>query len=149
MKKIILYLFVLLIIISCEKVLMEKIPADNPVENFNSLWNTANEKYAYFEYKNINWNEVYDQYRPQIHNGLNNYELFDLLGSMLNELKDGHVNLTAPFDISRYNIDFFAPENFDFRLIKDHYTVWDYRITGCLIHTIYQRKNDDIGYIYY
>lgn len=128
---------------------MEDQPTDDPVTNFESLWNTANEKYSFFNYKGIDWNLVYDTYRPQINNGMNDYQLFEVLKNMMNELYDGHVNLTAPFDITRYHFKYNAPENFDFRLLKDNYIGWDYRITGPLINTIIERNEHKIGYIYY
>ena len=139
----------MLLFSSCEKALMEKDAANDPVANFESMWNTANAKYSFFAYKNINWAMVYDIYRPQIREDMSDYELFDVLGNMLNELKDGHVNLIAPFDISRYNLKQNVPENFDFRLLKDHYIGWDYQITGGLVNTIFERDNHHIGYIYY
>ncbi len=128
---------------------MEKEPTDDPVTNFEYLWNTANEKYSFFEYKGIDWNSVYDTYRPQINNGMSDYQLFTVLKNMMNELYDGHVNLTAPFDISRYHFKYNSPENFNFRLIKDNYIGWDYRITGSLINTTFERDEHQIGYIYY
>jgi len=138
-----------LILASCEKILMEKEPANDPETNFQYLWNTANEKYSFFEYKGIDWNEIYNIYHQQITSDMNEYELFDVLASMLNELKDGHVNIIAPFDISRYTFKYNAPENFDFRLLKDNYIGWDYRITGPLVNTTFERGGQQIGYIYY
>jgi hypothetical protein len=128
---------------------MEKEPVDDPVTNFEYLWNTANEKYSFFEYKGIDWNRVYDEYRPLINDNMNDIELFEVLKNMMNELQDGHVNLTAPFDVSRYHFKYDSPENFDFRLLKDNYIGWDYRITGSLINTSFERDEHQIGYIYY
>ncbi|MBN2175671.1 MAG: S41 family peptidase [Bacteroidales bacterium] len=149
MKNLILYISAFLLFASCEKILMEKEVADDPVTNFEYLWKTADEKYSFFAYKNINWNQKYNEYRIQIDNGMSQYDLFTVLKNMLNELKDGHVNLTAPFDVSRYPFAFNAPENFDFRLLEDHYIGWDYRITGSLVNTSFVRSGETIGYIYY
>jgi hypothetical protein len=149
MKKLSQLILLVFMITSCEKVLMEKEPANNPVNNFESLWKTTDEKYSFFEFKGIDWNGIYNEYRPQIIQDMNDYELFDVFKNMLNELKDGHVNLTAPFDISRYSFKYNAPENFDFRTLQDHYIGWDYRITGSLINTSFVRNGATIGYIYY
>ncbi len=149
MKKTVLLIGLLYLFTGCEKALMEKQPADDPVTNFEYLWKTADEKYSFFEYKGIDWNQVYNQYRPLVTNDLNDFELFDILAAMLNELHDGHVNLTAPFNISRYAFKYNAPENFNFRLLKDNYIGWDYRITGGLINTQFERDGHVIGYIYY
>lgn len=149
MKKVVVLFIAALLFSACEKVLMEKEPGDDPVSNFESLWNTANEKYSFFEYKNINWNDVYAEYRPQITDDMSDYQLFAVVANMMNELKDGHVNLTAPFDISRYTFKYYAPENFNFRLLQDNYIGWDYRITGALVNTTFERAEKTIGYIYY
>lgn len=128
---------------------MEEDPVDDPITNFETMWMTIDQKYSFFEYKNINWDDIYSQYKPRISNEMRAYELFEVLAEMMNELKDGHVNLTAPFDISRYDFDKEVPQNFDFRLLQDHYIGWDYRITGSLINTTFVRDSMPIGYIYY
>ncbi|MEZ5083987.1 MAG: S41 family peptidase [Bacteroidales bacterium] len=149
MKRILYLSFFIFFFSGCEKILMEKEPSNDPETNFDYLWNTANEKYSFFEYKGIDWDAVYFEYRPQVYPGMSNIKLFNVLKNMLNELQDGHVNLTAPFDVSRYDFKYNAPENFNFRLIKDHYIGWDYRITGPLINTAFERNDKLIGYIYY
>ena len=149
MKKTIYILLSIFLFTSCEKVLMEKEPSDDAVTTFENLWKTADEKYSFFDYKQIDWNLIHDEYRPKIYNDMSDYELFRVLGNMLNELKDGHVNLMSSFDISRYHINYNSPENFNFRLLKDNYIGWDYRITGSLINTSFIRDDKLIGYIYY
>ncbi len=150
MKKIISILVTIIFLLSsCEKVLIEKDPAVTPTANFEALWQTADEKYSFFEYKGIDWNEIYSAYRPQIDDNMTGEQLFDVLGSMLNELKDGHVNLTSPFNISRYSFNYPNPENFNYRLLKDNYIGWDYNITGPLVNAFIERDGHSIGYIYY
>lgn len=149
MKQFLNLILIILLFSSCEKVLMEKEPADDPVNNFEYLWKTADEKYSFFEYKNIDWNDIYDKYRPQIYPDMKKGELFYVLSEMLNQLHDGHVNLKSPFDVSRYSFTYSSPENFNFRLIKDNYIGWDYRITGSLVNTTFERNGNEIGYIYY
>jgi len=149
MRKITLIIIVIFSLTSCEKVLMEKEPSANAITTFENLWQTADEKYSFFEYKGIDWSEVYDEYKPRIYADMNDEHLFMILGSMLNELKDGHVNLIASFDISRYPITYNSPENFNFRLLKDNYIGWEYSMTGSLINTVFVREDKLIGYIYY
>ncbi|MFU8842896.1 MAG: S41 family peptidase [Bacteroidales bacterium] len=149
MKKLIFYFISIAVFAGCEKVLIEKEIADDPVTNFEYLWKTVDEKYSFFEYKGIDWDQVYNSYRPLITPDLNRAQLFSVLKNMLNELKDGHVNLSASFDVSRYDFKFNAPENFNFRLLQDHYIGWNYRITGPLINTIIVRDDRKIGYIRY
>ncbi|MDT0554751.1 S41 family peptidase [Patiriisocius hiemis] len=66
---------------------------EQPIKNFDKLWNEFNDRYANFEIKNINWNEIYKKYRPLINENTTNDSLFKVCNNMLLELKDGHVNL--------------------------------------------------------
>ena len=79
----------------------EEFPND-PHGNFDALWKEIDEHYCFFKYKNIDWNEVGERYRAQIHPEMSSTELFDVCASMLSELKDGHTNLISSFNVSRY-----------------------------------------------
>lgn len=95
----ILSLFLLLSLLSCGD---EVEYTDSPQENFEALWRILDENYCFFEYKNVDWDEVHDRYQVQITDSMDQFALFDVLGNMLAELKDGHTNLISPFDMSRY-----------------------------------------------
>ena len=75
---------------------------NNPRGNFEALWSIIDENYCFFEYKDIDWNSVYTAYSARVTSEMSNESLFKLMGEMLAELKDGHVNLTASHDITRY-----------------------------------------------
>lgn len=62
-----------------------------PIKNFDKLWNEFNDRYAFFEFKNIDWNDVYKKYRPLINEKTTNDSLFKVCNKMQLELKDGHV----------------------------------------------------------
>jgi carboxyl-terminal processing protease len=66
----------------------------DPIFNFEKLWSEFNDRYANFELKAVNWNEIYKKYRPLVTSKTTNDELFDICCNMLSELKDGHVSLT-------------------------------------------------------
>ena len=65
----------------------------DPVKNFDRLWTVFNERFANFELKEIDWDEVYKKYRPLIDEQTSNDSLFSVCSRMLDELQDGHVNL--------------------------------------------------------
>lgn len=114
--------------------------------NFELLWKIIDEKYCFFEYKNIDWDEVHDRYAARITEDMPPESFFDVLGEMLAELKDGHVNLIANHNISRYWKWFEDyPDNFDEKIQKN-YIGTDYSIAGGMKYKI---LNDNIGYIYY
>jgi len=119
---------------------------NNPRGNFEALWRIMDERYCFFEYKDIDWQEVYTKYSEKITDDMSSYALFDVLGDMLDELRDGHVNLTANHDRSRYwkwHEDY--PDNF-YEHIQRNYIGTDYGLAGGMKYKIF---GNNIGYIYY
>ena len=115
--------------------------------NFEMLWKICDEYYCYFDYKNIDWDSIYTAYEPRVYNGMSDDELFNVLGEMLCELKDGHVNLYSDYATSRYWKWFQDyPQNYDERLILENYFHYDYYSKGGFI---YQFLPENIGYIHY
>ena len=120
---------------------------DDPRGNFEALWTILDEHYCFFSEKNIDWNEIHDTYSRRIGPEMTREELFNVCAAMLDELRDGHVNLSAPFNTSYYRAwwaDY--PQNFSLRLIQDAYFNYNYRQTSGLTYGILQ---ENIGYIYY
>lgn len=132
---------------SCNKLLIEKDPENDPMTNFESLWTTVNQKYSYFEEKNVNWDSIGEVYRPQVTRNTSDTALFRILSDMLYHLKDGHTNLYSNFDVSRnwsWYLDY--EPNFNWDVIQRNYLKEDHLITGGFRHT---ELNDSIAYIYY
>ena len=129
---------------SCVK---QDIYTSNPQTNFEALWKIMDEHYCFFEYKQVDWNDIYRKYSVLVNDTMNQYVLFDLLGKMLAELKDGHTNLISSFDVARYWSWFEDyPSNFN-KEIHDVYLGTDYLIAGGIK---YRRLSDEqIGYMYY
>ncbi|MBB4035674.1 hypothetical protein GGR21_001569 [Dysgonomonas hofstadii] len=114
--------------------------------NFEALWKIFDEHYCFFGYKDVDWDEVYERYSVRISENMSNEALFDVLGEMLAELQDGHVNLTASHNVARYWKWFEDyPDNFDEKIQKN-YLGTDYGIASGLKYKI---LDDNIGYIYY
>lgn len=140
-----LYIFILLFLVSgC---IREEQFDNSPKGNFEALWKIMDEGYCFFEYKDIDWDAVYRKYEPMITEDMSQDGLFEVLGNMLGELKDGHVNLYSASDMSRYwswHEDY--PRNFDILTIENRYLGNSYRIAGGMKYTI---LSDNIGYVYY
>jgi len=116
------------------------------VGNFEALWTIMDEHYSFFDYKQVNWDEVHDLYRRRVSNEMTDRELFDLCGDMLKQLRDGHTNLIASHDVSRYWIWEQHPVNYDERIIDQNYLNFDYkRVSGIK----YQILTSNIGYLRY
>ena len=119
---------------------------NTPMGNFEALWTIIDEHYCFLDYKQVDWAGVRQRYMPYITKDLNNDKLFQILGNMLAELKDGHVNLYAYHNTSRYwNWFEDYPRNYNEELIEK-YLGHEYRVSGGLRYTIF---NDNIGYVSY
>ena len=136
----------LIMLTSCTKVEQYE---NTPTGNFEALWSIIDKNYCFFDYKaneyGLDWDAVYQEYRRKVNDGMSNAGLFEVLGDMLDELRDGHVNLYAAHDVARY-WDFhegYAP-NFS-EEIQTHYLGTDYKIASGMRYTILP---DNIGYIY-
>jgi hypothetical protein len=72
---------------------------NDPVYNFEILWHTFNEHYAYFQQRNVNWEKQYQTYRPLVTDETNEVELYKIFLKLLNSLGDEHVTLNVPDSI--------------------------------------------------
>ena len=120
--------------------------ADNPKGNFEALWAALDEHYCFFEHKNVDWQAIGEQYRQKIADGMTDEELFRVCADMLAELKDGHTNLSSPFDVSRYWIWEQYPQNYDERLIQEHYFNFDYHRASGIDYGI---LSNNVAYMHY
>lgn len=147
-RKIGLLLFVCLLFCRCQKIFLGGDPPSTPVNNFESLWKKIDERYSFFNYKNIDWNLVHEKYRPRINDSITDIQLFNVLFEMLAELRDAHINLVSPFNESRYEGVFTkSPENYNDLFVKKHYLGDNYFTTGPLKHQLI--ASDRVGYIRY
>lgn len=120
------------------------------IDNFEALWKIVDEHYCFFDIAEkeygLNWNNVYKKYKPAADTCKSESELFTTLGSMLGELRDGHVNLSSMYGTS-YNWDWQLdyPINFS-DSIQRNYLGKDFKLTNGIK---YNSLPDSIGYIYY
>ena len=142
-----IFLMALLGLASCEKALFKSDQASTgPFVNFDYLWQEVDKKYSYFELKNLDWQQIRTKYRSRLTSTTTDEELFQVLGGMINELRDDHSNLNAPFNFSRYNLPLKSKPNFNWRTIEEHYlpNIW---YTGAFAHDFLDSGR--VGYIRY
>lgn len=144
-----IYLYILAAVLSLTGCIRGEDWEDSPNDNFEALWNIIDEHYCFFDYKagsiGLDWNQVHHKYENRISKLMNSNQLFEVLGEMLAELKDGHVNLYAGHDVARnwsWKEDY--PANFN-DSIHQLYMGKDYMISSALHYKILE---DNIGYIY-
>ncbi|MDL2297261.1 S41 family peptidase, partial [Bacteroidales bacterium OttesenSCG-928-B11] len=125
----------------------ERLP-NAPRQNYEKLWEIIDTRYCYLDYKEIDWDAIYKKYENATVNAKSDNDLFNVFAAMLNELKDGHVNLYSPFNTSRY-WDWYTdyPANFDREVIfSEHYLGDNYLMAGGMC---YKKITPTVGYIYY
>ena len=123
---------------------------NTPQGNFEALWKIIDEHYCFFDYKQheygLDWQKVHDKYQRHINGNMTNSQLFEVLGNMLGELRDGHVNLSASHDLARYWQWYESyPANYSDTLQR-RYMGTDYKIASGIDYKI---LDDNIGYIRY
>ena len=115
--------------------------------NFDALVDIIDTRYCFLEEKDIDWRKTAAQYRQLINAETNYVELFFICSALLDELQDGHVNLTSYFDTSYYRkwwSDY--PQDFDMRTIEEYYLEFNWLTTNGII---YKQLPGEIAYMYY
>lgn len=144
MKKILRLFSFLFLALSFTACVDEDVYEDSPLGNFEALWKIMDEHYCFFQEKGVDWDSVHAVYAPRFNAGMTDDQELEVLGNMLAELKDGHVNLFASFDYSRYwgfHEDY--PKNYSDTLAR-HYLGTDYRISNGFKYRI---LDDNVGYL--
>ena len=120
---------------------------DDPYGNFDALASIVRERYCFFAEKNLDWDALCAEYRSQITPETKQIELFMICSALLDELQDGHVNLSSYFNTSYYRkwwSDY--PQDFNLRTLQQYYLDFNYFQTSGISYRI---LNEDIGYMYY
>jgi hypothetical protein len=141
-------LFIIPLLASLSSCIDEDEFPDDPNGNFEALWRIIDEHYCFLDYKKqaygLNWDSIHVAYAKHIDPTMSEGQLFEVLASMLSQLRDGHVNIYSTTDVARY----WAwhenyPANFSDTLCRK-YLGTDYRISGTLCYRV---LDDNIGYI--
>lgn len=129
---------------SCHPI--EEFDRDNQGD-FEALWTALDNHYCFFAEKDVDWDEVYLRYRPKVNNKMSRREFFRVCADMVNELHDGHTNLSSGFETSYYRkwwSDY--PQNYIERLIEKNYFNFNYKQLGVVTYGILPEGN--VGYIH-
>ena len=89
-----------------------------PEKNFEQLWKTFDQEYGIFIPKRVDWNLLYQIYRPKVTAKTTDKQLYDIMCQMLGHLNDNHVTLYSPFGRFRSGI-LQQVKNEGFSLIKE------------------------------
>lgn len=133
----------------CSSCITEDMPSNNPKGNFEALWKIIDEHYCFLDYKHeeygLDWENIHQSYSKRIDEKMSESQLFEVLAEMLNELRDGHVNLYSKDRISQYRAWYDNyPRNFS-DSIQSVYLGKHFNIASGMR---YQILESNIGYIY-
>jgi hypothetical protein len=119
----------------------------SPTSVFNQFWSDINNKFVFFDYKNVSWDSIKQVYEPLISDEMNENELFSVLSSMVVSLKDGHTSLYTPFDTCKYYFYEGVPNNFNSEFVKNTYLVPNnFQETETIRHCL---LNNNVAYLHY
>ena len=144
------YIYLLLLLPLLSGCIGEEDVVNTPEGNFEALWKIIDEQYCFLEYKQIDWDAIHEKYSKLITNNMPPEGLFEVLGKMLAELQDGHVNLASSHNVSYYDAWYQDyPRNYREDIVEDYYlgkASSDYRTAAGIKYKILE---DNIGYIRY
>ncbi len=142
MKK---YIFIITIIAAALSSCSSFQKAGNSQEIYDEFWTFVDKNYIYFEQKNVDWDEVYEQYASTLTTNSTEEELFDAMDASLFLLNDPHNRLrsttrfgTTPDYRAGYDIQFSA------RNVKDNYVKDSLGMEGYLYYGFLE---DNVAYI--
>lgn len=146
-----LFIIVIILFSSCNKLVLDNDETDSQTNNFEIFWKDFDEHYALFNVRNIDWNNLYDVYKPQINDDLSDEALWDILSNMIEHLDDSHTSL---FDGNGHSYRSGATLNdqsgneISERLIVTNYLDFVTRVPSEDNLAYGKIKNKNIGYIY-
>lgn len=120
---------------------------DDIYGNFDALVDIVDSHYCFFEEKDVDWRATAAKYRAVIDEKTDYIELFFICAALLDELKDGHVNLSSRFNTSYYRkwwTDY--PQDFSLRTLEEYYLKFNWLTASGIMYTQFPEK---IAYLYY
>ncbi len=122
MRKWICVATVALVVMGCGSSMVGPDPDSDPEAVFETFWESYDRYYAHFEIKDLDWDAIYDEYRPQVDASTTDDELFEIMAQMLTYLQDGHVYLVGGDRRALSNTEIRASStNFDRNLVRTQY----------------------------
>lgn len=144
---------------ACEKTVIGTAEVNDPENNFELFWHDFDQHYALFMIRDIDWQEQYDKFRPQVTPQTTDDELWDMMTQMIDVLDDGHTFLLNRKELNLRGGDYAfwnsgddlnreAEEAFSLALINQKYIENVVDLTGDLEFSYGNIKDKNIGYIY-
>ena len=131
----------------CADAFLPEEPGDGPIATFEFVWEEVDRHYSFFELKEIDWDQIHDEFRLWVKANTSPTDLFSILAGMLDRLRDGHVGLESPFDNHQYS-GWYVPYPHNFNLDHIWFSLLVERGQTSSGNILYGRVRENIGYIY-
>jgi hypothetical protein len=141
---------ILLLVLSCERMILGPDAENTPSGNFETLWKTMDEKYGLFPVTTVNWDSLYTIYYSQINDNTTDDELWNISCQLLSHLGNGHITLENKDHTKWYCPDSPDPNIWDAvspDIIITHY-LENPQVTGEDFILYGKVKNSSLGYIW-
>lgn len=132
--------------LACEEIALEPQPEANNLAVFDEFWTIFNEKYAMFEAKGVDWQQIRTVAKPWVDNSISQDSLFSVLAAMTLSLRDAHTSIVdqqtgigAGFDIEEG-----FPVDLDEDLIASQYLDGSQKELGGFVYTTLP---GNVGYV--
>ncbi len=143
MKNLLLVLLLLPSLFSCTQ---PNLDSNSQQELFDEFWTWVDQNYIYFKEKDVDWDEVKNQYNALIDDSTTEDELFGLMGDALRTLKDAHNRLErVEGRTPTYNFKENYDIHFDVGIVKSNYVIDSLGANGNLYWAM---LNDNVGYVH-
>jgi hypothetical protein len=135
------------LLVGCQDLFLPDEPGDGPVSTFEFVWEEMDRHYSFFELKGVDWDAIYEEFRPWVGPHTPPSTLFEVLVGMMDRLKDGHVTMKSPFSTYRYS-GWYRPYPHNFDLDFVWFTQLAQRGQSSTGNILYGYVRENIGYIY-
>jgi len=112
---------------------------------FEHVWRDVDRHYSLFVLKAVDWDSLHGVYAPQAAEAGTDADLADVVGAMLLELRDLHVNLVVGPRVYRYAGYDTRPWFFDSVVVRTSYVTDNHPAPGGRVH--FGHAAPDIGYV--
>jgi len=132
-------------LISCTQTLVGDDPPNTSVEIFDQFWKGVDMNWPEFATKHVNWDSLYQVYRPQVNAATNDAQVLAILKALLYNLKDRHTDV-FPKNGSVFTSyqPSYPPNFYGINWIRDHY-IGNIKFNNSIAYGFIAQ---DIGYIY-
>ena len=141
-------ILILVLNMNCADLIVPSSKSNNNLKDFDIAWSAVNSVYPLLEYKKIDWDSIYNVYRPRVEKSEGD-EIQKLIFDLLKELKDPHVLIIS--NGGGQIIPYISPRLLKDKDVTDPLLVRKYfkkeLKLACMNSVEYEILNNNIGYI--